>query len=29
VSPLADAPKPVRAFSIRDGRVEELETEIE
>ena len=25
VSPLADAPKPVRAFSIRDGEVRELE----
>ena len=28
ISPLADAPKPVRAFSIRDGRVTELEIEI-
>jgi proteasome lid subunit RPN8/RPN11 len=28
VSPLADAPKPVRAFSIRDGRVTELEIEL-
>jgi len=28
VSPLADAPKPVRAFSIRDGRAEELEIEV-
>jgi proteasome lid subunit RPN8/RPN11 len=28
VSPIADAPKPVRAFSIRDGRVTELEIEI-
>jgi proteasome lid subunit RPN8/RPN11 len=28
VSPMADAPKPVRAFSIRDGRVTELEIEI-
>jgi desampylase len=28
VSPLADAPQPVRAFSIRDGRVTELEIEI-
>jgi proteasome lid subunit RPN8/RPN11 len=28
VSPLADAPKPVRAFSIREGRVTELEIEI-
>jgi proteasome lid subunit RPN8/RPN11 len=25
VSPMVDAPKPVRTFSIRDGRVEELE----
>ena len=25
VSPRAEAPRPVRAFSIRDGRVEELE----
>jgi proteasome lid subunit RPN8/RPN11 len=25
ISPRADAPRPVRAFSIRDGRVEELE----
>jgi proteasome lid subunit RPN8/RPN11 len=25
ISPLPDAPHPVRAFSIRDGRVEELE----
>jgi proteasome lid subunit RPN8/RPN11 len=29
VSPLADAPRPVRAFSIRDGRVVELEIHIE
>jgi len=29
VSPLADAPRPVRAFSIRDGRVAELEIEIQ
>jgi len=28
VSPLADAAKPVRAFSIRDGRAEECEIEI-
>ena len=28
VSPMADAPKPVRAFSIRDGRVTELEIEV-
>ena len=28
VSPLPDAPKPVRAFSIRDGRVQELEITI-
>ncbi len=28
VSPMADAPKPVRPFSIRDGRVTELEIEI-
>jgi proteasome lid subunit RPN8/RPN11 len=28
ISPLADAPKPVRAFSIRDGRVEELDIEV-
>lgn len=28
ISPLADAPKPVRAFSIRDGQVTELEIEI-
>ncbi len=28
ISPLADAPKPARAFSIRDGRVTELEVEI-
>jgi len=28
VSPLADAPRPVRAFSIRDGRVMELEIEV-
>jgi proteasome lid subunit RPN8/RPN11 len=27
VSPRPDAPKPVRAFSIRDGRVTELEIE--
>jgi proteasome lid subunit RPN8/RPN11 len=27
VSPLADAPKPVRAFSIRDGRVAEFDIE--
>jgi proteasome lid subunit RPN8/RPN11 len=29
VSPLAEAPHPVRAFSIRDGRVVELEIHIE
>jgi proteasome lid subunit RPN8/RPN11 len=29
VSPLADAPKPVRAFSIRDGRVTELEIDVQ
>jgi desampylase len=29
VSPLADAPKPARAFSIRNGRVTELEIEIQ
>src|SRR5271170_5480987 len=28
ISPLADAPQPVRAFSIRGGRASELETEI-
>ncbi len=28
VSPLADAPQPVRAFSIRDGRATELGIEI-
>jgi len=28
VSPMTDAPKPVRAFSIRDGRVMELEIEV-
>lgn len=28
VSPMADAPKPVRAFSIRDGRVTELNVEV-
>jgi len=28
ISPLADAPQPVRAFSIRDGRVTELQIEI-
>jgi proteasome lid subunit RPN8/RPN11 len=28
ISPRADAPKPVRAFSIRDGRAQELEVEI-
>jgi proteasome lid subunit RPN8/RPN11 len=28
VSPLADAPKPVRAFSIRDGRVTELQIDL-
>jgi proteasome lid subunit RPN8/RPN11 len=28
VSPMADAPKPVRAFSIRDGRVIELDIAI-
>jgi proteasome lid subunit RPN8/RPN11 len=28
LSPLADAAKPVRAFSIRDGRVMELEIDI-
>jgi [CysO sulfur-carrier protein]-S-L-cysteine hydrolase len=27
LSPLPDAPRPVRAFSIRDGRVEELAIE--
>jgi desampylase len=29
VSPAADAPNPVRAFSIRDGRAEECEIEIQ
>lgn len=29
VSPLPDAPQPVRAFSIRDGRATELEIEVE
>ncbi|HUJ40945.1 MAG TPA: M67 family metallopeptidase [Candidatus Acidoferrales bacterium] len=29
VSPAAEAAKPVRAFSVRDGRVEELEIRIE
>jgi proteasome lid subunit RPN8/RPN11 len=28
ISPLPGAPRPVRAFSIHDGRVEELEIEI-
>ncbi len=28
VSPLPDAPQPVRAFSIRDGRATEMEIEI-
>jgi proteasome lid subunit RPN8/RPN11 len=28
ISPQADAPKPVRAFSIRDGRAAELDIEI-
>lgn len=28
ISPRADAPRPVRAFSIRDGRSAELEIEI-
>lgn len=28
LSPLADAPRPVRAFAIREGRVTELETGI-
>lgn len=28
VSPMADAPKPVRAFSIRDGGVTELDIEV-
>jgi [CysO sulfur-carrier protein]-S-L-cysteine hydrolase len=28
ISPLRAAPRPVRAFSIRDGQVEELEIEI-
>lgn len=28
ISPQSDAPKPVRAFSIRDGRAEELEIKI-
>lgn len=28
LSPLPDAPRPVRAFSIRDGRVNELEIQI-
>jgi len=28
VSPLAGAPRPVRAFSIRDGRATELEIEV-
>ena len=28
ISPQPDAPKPVRAFSIRDGRAAELEIEI-
>ncbi len=28
ISPQPDAPKPVRAFSIRDGRATELEIEI-
>jgi proteasome lid subunit RPN8/RPN11 len=28
VSPLPDAPQPVRAFSIRDGRVTELEIQV-
>ena len=29
LSPLVDAPKPVRAFSIRDGRVTELDIAIQ
>lgn len=29
ISPLPDASRPVRAFSIRDGQVKELEIEIE
>lgn len=28
LSPLADAPKPVRAFSIRDGRTTELDIQL-
>jgi proteasome lid subunit RPN8/RPN11 len=28
ISPLPGAPKPIRAFSIRDGQVAELETQI-
>jgi proteasome lid subunit RPN8/RPN11 len=28
ISPLPDAPRPVRAFSIRDGQVQELKIEI-
>jgi len=28
ISPLPDAPRPVRAFSIRDGRTSELKIEI-
>ena len=28
IAPIADAPKPVRAFSIRDGRVAELDIEV-
>lgn len=28
VSPMADAPKPVRAFSIRDGGLTELDIEV-
>jgi proteasome lid subunit RPN8/RPN11 len=28
VSPLPDAPQPIRAFSIRDGRVTELEIQV-
>jgi proteasome lid subunit RPN8/RPN11 len=29
LSPLPDAPRPMRAFSIRDGRVEELTVRVE
>ncbi len=28
VSPMVDAPKPVRAFSVRDGRVAEVDIEV-